>query len=424
MINRMKNYKRSITLLLSVVLCGSFVLMPVQADEWNETQMIASKILPPNEEIEPQLSDEEKAAIDQQVEEEVFTVQSTDSGVMQKIERLKSLYPEGSYFTDNGKSCGSAGHKSCDHCKLSNILRARHPEMVGKLNGESWSCCAFARFAFYYIFEHGTDSTELNMTYVGNSFNKARPGDYIIYYSGKNPAHYGIYLSGNQIIDSNATGVGACQVKYGNTSSNTYKTIKVYRSTNYEAINNKDQGLFDDVYMGMWHYDYVKYLKEKGIMTGLNPTTFGSSEPIARAQIAVIIHRLAGTPSVKYEAVFPDVPNAQFYTLAVLWAYQNKVILGYTDTGTFKPNAFTTRQELVVILHRYAKMLGKDNGARANLSNYPDASMVADYATDAMRWAVANGIISGDNGRLNPMMETKRAEAAKMVSVFCRSYIK
>lgn len=405
-------------ILIAVVLIWSQLFVIANADEGNA----AHTDYAPNEIIEPQYSEEEKEAINNQAEDSSYALQSAGTGVLQKIERLKNLYPEGSYFTANGTACVDGLHTYCDNCSLQNILRARHTDLVGKIPGEAYSCCAFARFAFYYIFGHGTDANGLNMSYVGNSLSQALPGDYIIFYDNNNTnarVHYGIYLEGNKVLDSNATGK-ACQIKYGNDwAARTYtKKIEVYRSNNYVAVNSENQGIFDDVHSGDWYYDDVLFVKDKGIMSGLNSFTFGASQSISRAHVAIIVHRLAGTPATAFNPVFPDVTSADNFAAAVSWAYNQKIITGRVDTGRFDPADAITREEFVSILFRYAKLANYDVSKRADINSYPDANRVSAFSKDAISWAIASGIIKGDQGNISPQGSASRAQCATIIRRF------
>lgn len=182
---------------------------------------------------------------------------------------------------------------------------------------------------------------------------------------------------------------------------------------------------FQDVYSGAWYYDAVENVYYNHIMTGLNSNQFGVNEPLARAQFAVILHRLSDKPSVSYSDIFPDVPANIWYTDAVLWANSIQVINGYSDTGMFGPNDHINREQMVVMMYRYAQYLGANTAQRADISNYRDASNVNSFATEAMQWAVASGIISGkDNGtKLDPQGNASRAECAKIITNFIHNFM-
>lgn len=179
---------------------------------------------------------------------------------------------------------------------------------------------------------------------------------------------------------------------------------------------------FRDVSKGGWYYEYVDYMYNRGIMTGLNSRMFGVDENLVRAQFATIIHRLSGSPEVGYEAVFPDVPQGTFYTTAAIWAHKNDIITGYTSDGRFGGGDDITREQMATILFRYAQKKGLDTSQRADYGSFPDAGNIQDFARDAMQWAVAVGVIKGDQGNLNPQGTASRVHCAAMTTRFMKYY--
>lgn len=185
-----------------------------------------------------------------------------------------------------------------------------------------------------------------------------------------------------------------------------------------------DATVFDDIQDGFWFNPYISFVLNKGIMTGKGNNFFAPMEEVARAQFAVILYRLSGSPSVTYSARFPDVPDGQFYSPAVIWASQEStgVISGY-ENGKFGPENAITREEMATMLYRYAEYRGFDVTKEAELDGYPDVQNVHEFAEAAMKWAVAEGIISGDHGNLNPQGRTDRAVCATMITRFCQAFL-
>ena len=159
-------------------------------------------------------------------------------------------------------------------------------------------------------------------------------------------------------------------------------------------------------------------------MTGLDETHFGPTQDLARAQFAVILHRIEGKPSVSYIPKFPDVGKSTWYTDAVLWASDAGVITGYSDTGYFGPSDNINREQMATMMYRYEQSKGYDVSRRADFSEFADAGKVSAYADEAMQWAVGNGIISGkDNGTvLDPQGNATRAECATIMMRFMEKY--
>lgn len=182
---------------------------------------------------------------------------------------------------------------------------------------------------------------------------------------------------------------------------------------------------FGDVRPESWYYDYVEEVYYNEIMTGLDGTTFGPTENLARAQFAVILHRLMDVPEVEYKAVFPDVKDSEWYTDAILWASENKIVTGYEDTGNFGPGDNINREQMAVMMYRFAKFLQEDVSQTADYSRFSDAGYVNEFAQEAMSWAVGTEIISGkdDGTRLDPQGNASRAECATIIMRFLKKYV-
>jgi hypothetical protein len=179
-----------------------------------------------------------------------------------------------------------------------------------------------------------------------------------------------------------------------------------------------------DVAENDWYYNAVCYNYQIKTMTGLDATHFGANETLARAQFAVILHRMNDAPKVAYKATFPDVPDGNWFTDAVLWAADTKVVTGYSDTGKFGPADKINREQMAVMMYRYANYKKYDTSQKADFSKFMDAAKVSTFAEEAMQWAVGNGIITGkDNGtRLDPQGNATRAECAAIIMRFIEKY--
>ena len=175
---------------------------------------------------------------------------------------------------------------------------------------------------------------------------------------------------------------------------------------------------FTDVTEGDWFYDAVRYAYETGLMDGVGDNLFAPNSQTTRAQLVTILYRLAGEPEPGGDSGFSDVAAGTWYTDAVAWAAENGIVNGTTDT-TFAPGEDITREQLVTVLYRYAESKGYDVSASADLSGYPDAGQVQDYAQPAMAWAVAEGIVEGVDGNLNPAGNATRAQIATILMRFC-----
>lgn len=177
---------------------------------------------------------------------------------------------------------------------------------------------------------------------------------------------------------------------------------------------------FEDVTPGDWFYEAVQYVYGKDLMKGTSETQFSPYASTQRGMIVTILHRLEGTPAAEASA-FADVEAGQWYANAVGWGSANGVVEGYSATE-FRPLQNITREQLAAILYRYAQLKGYDTSKRADLSGYSDASAISAYALEAMRWAVAEGLIAGKTETtLAPGGEATRAEAAMILMRFCET---
>lgn len=177
---------------------------------------------------------------------------------------------------------------------------------------------------------------------------------------------------------------------------------------------------FEDVTPGDWFYEAVQYVYGKDLMKGTSETQFSPYASTQRGMIVTILHRLEGMPAAEASA-FADVEAGQWYANAVGWGSANGVVEGYSATE-FRPLQNITREQLAAILYRYAQLKGYDTSKRADLSGYSDASAISAYALEAMRWAVAEGLIAGKTETtLAPGGEATRAEAAMILMRFCET---
>ena len=151
----------------------------------------------------------------------------------------------------------------------------------------------------------------------------------------------------------------------------------------------KAENPFVDIKEDMFCYDAVLWAYENEITTGKDATHFNPSGDCTRAQVVTFLWRAAGEPEPKDAKVsFPDVATGKYYTKAVAWAVENGITAGYKD-GTFGPNDTCTRGQIVTFLWRYA-----DEAEAKDAKTFPDV-VSGKFYTDAVAWAVEEGITSG-----------------------------
>ncbi|WNX83965.1 S-layer homology domain-containing protein [Agathobaculum sp. NTUH-O15-33] len=172
---------------------------------------------------------------------------------------------------------------------------------------------------------------------------------------------------------------------------------------------------FTDVPAASWYHEAVDYVVGHGLMKGASDTTFAPDVDTTRGMLAAILYRREGSPSVGAESAFTDVATNRYDTAAITWASAEGVVTGYGG-GLFGPDDALTREQLAAILYRYARLRGHDGSVGADLSAFSDAAQISAYATDAMRWANAAGLITGKGGGLlDPKGNAKRSETAAIL---------
>lgn len=180
---------------------------------------------------------------------------------------------------------------------------------------------------------------------------------------------------------------------------------------------------FTDVSASHWAHDDITYVYENDLMNGTDGSLFSPESTTTRAQVVTVLYRLAGQPAADWENPFWDVPASAWFHDAVTWAWENDITGGVSSTHFGADNA-VTREQLATFLYRYAQDQGYDTSARADLSGYSDAGLVSSYATEALSWANATGLITGTTGTtLSPKGSATRAQVATILSRFCQDVI-
>ncbi len=161
----------------------------------------------------------------------------------------------------------------------------------------------------------------------------------------------------------------------------------------YEAMS------FADVTEDDWYYDAVLYAFENEIMTGTSDVEFAPNDNMTRAMVWTVLARMSGV----------DTDGGDpWYSVAQDWAMENEV-----SDGT-NPDGYITREEFVTMLYRYAAP--ENVTQQTMLGQFSDNEAVSEWAVAAMEWAVAEGIITGIEGALEPQGEATRAQMATMLT--------
>lgn len=169
-----------------------------------------------------------------------------------------------------------------------------------------------------------------------------------------------------------------------------------------------DASKFRDVAASDWYFDAVQYVLEKGLMNGTSDWTFAPNNATTRGMIVTILARVEGV----------NTNGNPWYAAGQKWAMQNDISDGTNMLGVI------TREQLATILFRYARMKGYDVSKSAALTGFVDSDKVSSYAFDAMQWAVAEELLKGSNGKLDPQGSATRAQVATILMRFMQKYEK
>lgn len=178
---------------------------------------------------------------------------------------------------------------------------------------------------------------------------------------------------------------------------------------------------FTDVVDTFWFCAAVRYMWEKGLMTGMDEKTFSPESTTTRAQLVTILWQLADCPDSEKSAAYSDTDENAWYADAVAWASEHGIVSG-VGGGAFTPGGTITREQLAVMLYRYAQYKGYDVSKTADLSGYADQDKLSDWAAQAVQWACGSGLMTGRSAaQLAPEGTLTRAEAATMLKAFCEN---
>lgn len=180
---------------------------------------------------------------------------------------------------------------------------------------------------------------------------------------------------------------------------------------------------FTDVTGTDWFRGDVRYTYENAIMNGTGTGVFSPDSPISRGRALEILYRMEDMPEVSQSCPFADVTPGSHYEKAVSWAAENGIVEG-SRSEAFEPEAAITREQMAVILYRYAEYKGCDVSARKSLSGYSDTRRISAYALDELSWANATGLIIGNTaGALNPTGAAQRCQVAAIMHRFCENVL-
>ena len=242
----------------------------------------------------------------------------------------------------------------------------------------------------------GGRSITLRLPVDGNAFETGR--SYVVY-----------HISGSDIEKL----AGKC-VSVG---GNKFVEVTVTHLSTFVVLPTETMP-FTDVTEENWFYEAVQYVYDNNLMNGVSSTLFDPNGTMTRAMLVTILYRMEGNPTVTAANAFTDVPADSWYTDAVAWADDHDIVNG-VGNGEFAPMDNITREQMAVMLYRYAQYKGYDLNAGADLSAYTDAASISSWALEAMEWANAEGLITGRTATtIVPDGTATRAEAATILMRF------
>ena len=232
---------------------------------------------------------------------------------------------------------------------------------------------------------------------------------------------------GFEVRAVNVTDAGGKAVEVSRNADGTFSFVMPAGNVTVSAVLGCDGGALcpsaglTDVDQSQWYHDAVDWAVSTGVMTGFGNGLFGPDVDLTRAQMAQILWNVEGRPAVDYPIAFGDVSGEDWFHGAVAWAASEGIFEGYgAGSGLFGPEDALTREQAAAVLMRWAAFRGEDTSARADLSAYPDAGDVSEWAVECVSWAVAQGVIAGvglPDGtlELDPLGTTSRAQTATLM---------
>jgi hypothetical protein len=145
---------------------------------------------------------------------------------------------------------------------------------------------------------------------------------------------------------------------------------------------------------------------------------------MSRAMLVTVLYRIAKPESAENTHSFKDVPEGQWYSDAVAWAASNGIVSGITS-AEFAPDSDISREQMALIIYRFAKMLEINVSDASDLSSYSDTDDVSDWALDALSWANKTELVNGTSETtLSPKATATRAQVAAILMRFCENVAK
>ena len=203
-------------------------------------------------------------------------------------------------------------------------------------------------------------------------------------------------------------------------------TLSISANASETFVSDEGRLPFEDIIPGKWYDEEVEFCYANGIIKGMNDYTFAPEHPLTRAQFVTMLANLEGIDTSKYSVtVFNDVKSTAWYHGAVAWAYQQGIVSGMSE-HKFSPNGIMDRQTLAQMMSMYMKKKGYEVTVSSTaLDRFADGKAVSSWAKEAVKYMVSSGIMSGTSeDRFSPHSMLTRAQAARVLTVYVRNYLK
>lgn len=237
-------------------------------------------------------------------------------------------------------------------------------------------------------------------------------------YAGDEPSHSDrVQITIRQYSDDGITDESETQ------EPEEQKTEQTTEDTRVQEKPPFSETTFSDVTTDDWHYTSVKYVYENNLMQGTG-NGFEPDAKMSRAMLVTVLYRMAKPKTVNDLHRFTDVMEDEWYRDAVSWAAENGIVNGITPTE-FAPHSELSREQMALILYRFAKLQGYDVSDKADVSVFTDAGDVSEWALDAICWANKTELINGTGETtLSPKGSATRAQVAAILMRFLENVAK
>ena len=282
----------------------------------------------------------------------------------------------------------------------------------------AWGCCAFVNLVWLRVFGKDTYDAQPEAVTSGGAVSDVIPTSMTLF----SPWNLCMVAASVIITVSDGCMAGIVSHNYEYVSYNYYPgffsgacALTLYRLPD-DMRAKVEPEIPEDFEEDSWSSEPILTAMDQGIMQTNDEGNFLPNRYVSRAMLVEILYCMEGCPSVTGRA-FKDVPSNAWYAKAVLWAACNNIISG-DDINTFSPDKALSRQDLYGVLYNYARYRNVLPGNAVELDGFLDVGNVPYYDIYPLQWAVGNGLLGGDGGRLYPNSFTTRAQVAQIMTVF------